>query len=80
MVDLLTMLTQQVDAIIIAIRGAHHRVNVLARGFIVVQRNAALVIELNENDGAVHTIVKWTVLIHATHPGKVRLFQMLADA
>jgi hypothetical protein len=34
--------------------------DVLARGFIVVECNAALVVELNENDGAVHTVVKRT--------------------
>jgi hypothetical protein len=60
MIDLLTMLTQQVDAVIIAIRGPHDGMDVLARGFIVVECNAALVVELNENDGAVHTVVKRT--------------------
>ena len=30
MVELLTMLAQQVHTVVIAIRGAHHRMNVLA--------------------------------------------------
>ena len=46
MVHLLAMLAQQVHAVVIAIRGPHDRMNVLARWRIIIKCNAALVIEL----------------------------------
>jgi hypothetical protein len=58
MIDLLTMLPQQVHPVVIAVRGSDDGVNVLARGFVVVESHAALVIKLNEDDGAVPTVVE----------------------
>ena len=46
------VLAQQILAVVIAVRRAHHRVDVVALGRVVVIDNARLVIELDENDGA----------------------------
>jgi hypothetical protein len=51
--DLLTMLAQQLHALVITFRGAHDRTHVVPRWRTVMQRNAKLVIELDEVDRAV---------------------------
>ena len=52
------VLAQQVLAIVIAIRRAHNRVDMVAGGFIVVVDDARLVVELDEDHGIEDAIVK----------------------
>jgi hypothetical protein len=79
MVELLAMLTQQVHAIVIAIWGAHDRMDMLTRWRVILQGDTTLMVELDEDDRAMDTIVEDTMLVNAAHPGKVRFFQMPVD-
>ena len=73
---LCVVLAQQVLAIVIAIRRAHHRVDVVAGGFIVVVDNAGLVVELDEDHGIEDTIVKWASVIEWADPSEMRFTQV----
>ncbi len=64
MVKLLVMLAQEIFTVIVAIRRRHHRVDVIARRFLVAQRDTALMIELDEDDRAVDSIIKHAMLVN----------------
>jgi len=55
-VELLVVLAQEVLAVVVAIRAAHHRVHVIVRGLGTRQRNAALMIELDQDHRTVDAI------------------------
>src|SRR5438445_7475346 len=78
-IDLLVVLAQQILAVVVAVRRADHRVDVLTRGRIVVERHPALVIELDQDDRAVDAIVEDAVLLDAADPGEARLGQVARD-
>ena len=48
MVKLFVVLAQEILAIVVAIRRPHDRVDVVARGVLVAERDAALMVELDE--------------------------------
>src|SRR5499425_359894 len=56
-VELLVVLAQEVLAVVVAVRSAHHRVDVVARRVVVVERDPPLVIELDQDHRAVHPVV-----------------------
>ena len=76
-VGLFPVLPQQVLAVVIAVGSPHHGVDMISRGFVVVQEDTILVIELDKNHRAVHPVVEDAVLISAAHPRKVSLVEML---
>ena len=77
MMALLVMLAQKIFAVVIAVRRAHDYVDVIFVGlFVLAERNAPLVVELNDNDRALDSIIKNTVVIHAAHPAKVGVPQV----
>src|SRR5262245_14893404 len=72
MVTLLVVLAQKVFAVIVTVRGAHDDMDVIfVRLFVLAERNAPLMIKLNDDDRALNAIVKYTVVVHAAHPAKV---------
>ena len=79
MIELLVVLAEQVLPIIVAVRRANDRVNVVARRLLVPQRDAALVVELYKDHGAVDAIIKDALVVKAAHPRKVSISQMLFD-
>src|SRR5712691_3163196 len=78
-IDLLVVLAQQILAVVVAVRRADHRVDVIARGRIVVERHAALVIELDQDHRTVNAIVEDAVLLDAADPGEARLGEVARD-
>lgn len=74
---LLVMLTQEIFTIVITIRGANNDMNVVpVRLLVLRERLAPLVIELNDDDRAMDTVVKHAVFFDVAHPGKVGLPEM----
>ena len=54
---LLVMLTQEIPSVVVAVRCSDHGVDVVARGGVAVGRDAALVVELDEDHRAVKAVV-----------------------
>jgi hypothetical protein len=77
MVELLMMLAQEILAVVVAVRRAHHRVHVVTRRLVIAQRNAALMVERDKNDRTVDAVVEHTLLVKATHLGEISRGQML---
>ena len=72
---LLVMLAEQILAIVVAVRGPHHGVDVLTvRGFgircKVAEADGLLMIEFNQNHRAMDAIVEDTVRFNAPYPGE----------
>src|SRR5947207_6803975 len=78
-IDLLVVLAQQVLAVVVAVRRADHGVDVIARGRVVVERHAALMIELDQDHRTVDAIVEDAILLDAADPGEARLGEMTRD-
>jgi hypothetical protein len=77
MVALLVVLAQKIFAVVVAVWGAHDYMDVIfVRLFVLPERNAPLMVELNDDDRTLDAIVKHTVVIHAAHPAKVGIPQM----
>src|SRR5712664_154358 len=51
-VEARVMLAQQISAVVVAVRRPDHRVDVVARGRVVVEGDPALVVELDQDDRA----------------------------
>ena len=51
------VLTQQVLAVVVAVGRAHDRVNMVSRGLIVVEGDAPLMVELDQDYGALDLVV-----------------------
>ena len=79
MVKLFVVLAQEILAIVVAIRCPHDRVDMVARGVLVAERDAALMVELDEDDRTVDAVIEHAVVIDAPHPGKGGRGQMLLD-
>src|SRR5262245_54660862 len=78
MMALLVMLAQKIFAVVVAVRRAHDYVDVIFVGlFVLAEGNATLVVELNDNHRALDSIIENTVVIHAAHPAKASIPQML---
>ena len=73
MVNLLAVQPKKVFAVVVAIRRANYRMNVVARRLVDVQRDSALMVELDEDDRAVNPIVENALLVRAAHPREVGL-------
>ena len=72
------VLAEQILAIVIAVWCPDNRMNVAARRFTSwsFKRNRPLVIEFDENDRAMNSIVENRVRIHLAYPCKIGLVQM----
>ena len=78
MMVMLVMLTQKVFAVVVTVGRAHHYMDVIFIGLLVLaKRNSPLVVELNDNHRALDSIVENTVVVHAAHPAKVGIPQLL---
>ena len=74
MVAELIMLAQQILAVIVPIGRADNDVNVIfVRLSVFAKGDAALMIELDDNDGALDTVIKSAVVRCPAHPAKVSL-------
>ena len=74
------VLTQQVLAIVVAIRRAHDRVDVLpsghARRQLTQHTDGPLVVELDQDDGALNPVVEHGVRVASADPCEVRIVQV----
>src|SRR5262249_12343789 len=70
------VLSQEILAVIIAIGRAHHGVDVVARGRIVVVDDARLVVKLDEDHRVEHPIVEGTSVVERANPSETRLAQV----
>src|SRR5215831_20127602 len=73
MIVLRVMLAQQVLAVVVAVRGAHDRVDMIARWFVVRIDDSWLVVEFDEHDWTVDAVVEGAVVVVRANPGKVRV-------
>ena len=73
------MLAQQVLAVVVAVRSAHDRVDMIARGFVVRIDDSWLVVEFDEHDWTVDAVVEGAVVVVRANPGKVRVAQVIED-
>ena len=71
------MLAQQVLAVVVAVRSAHDRVDMIARGFVVRIDDSWLVVEFDEHDWTVDAVVEGAVVVVRANPGKVRVAQVI---
>src|SRR5262245_12391530 len=71
------MLAQQVLAVVVAVRGAHDRVDMIAGGFVVRIDDAWLMVEFDEHDWTVDAVVEGAVVVVRANPGKVRVAQVI---
>src|SRR5699024_7294190 len=62
-VGLRVVLAQQILAVVVAVRGSDHRMNVGARRPVVLEVDAPLVIELDQDHRALHPVVKRARLV-----------------
>jgi hypothetical protein len=77
MIVLRVMLAQQVLAVVVAIRGAHDGVDMIAGGFVVRIDDAWLMVEFDEHDWTVDAVVEGAVVVVRANPGKVRVAQVI---
>lgn len=71
------MLAQEILTVVVAIGGTNDHVDVVpVRLLVLGERLTPLVVELNDNDGAMDTVVKYAVFFYTAHPGEVRLLEM----
>src|SRR5262245_40596363 len=78
MMAMLVVLTQKVFAVVVTIGRAHHYMDVIfIRLLVLAKRDAPLVVELNDNHRALDSIVENTFVVHAAHPAKLSIPQML---
>ena len=71
------MLAQEILAVVVAIGSADDHVDVIpVRLLVLRERLTPLVVELNDDDGAMDTVVEHAVFFYAAHPGKVGLLEM----
>ena len=78
-IELLVVLAEEVGAVVAAIRGAHHRVHVMAAGHLVVEHDAGMVVELDEDHRAVHPVVERRLVVEAAVPREPRLVEVGGD-
>src|SRR6516162_540913 len=71
------MLAQQVLAVVVAVRGAHDRVDMIAGGFVVRIDDAWLMVEFDKHDWTVDAVVEGAVVVVRANPGKVCVAQVI---
>ncbi len=72
------VLAEQILAIVVAVWRPHHRVDVGPRWLVVVQRDSAQVIKLDQQHRTMDAVIKDT-LVHAAGPRHMRAIQLLLD-
>ena len=71
------MLAQEILAVVVAIGSTDDHVDVIpVRLLVLRERLTPLVVELNDDDGTMDTVVEHAVFFYAAHPGKVGLLEM----
>lgn len=71
------MLAQEILAVVVAIGSADDHVDVIpVRLLVLRERLTPLVVELDDDDGTMDTVVEDAVFFYAAHPGKVGLLEM----
>ena len=73
------VLPQVVHPVVVPVRGPHHGVDVLPDRLDAVERDAGLVVELDEDHRAVDAVVEDVLLTDSTHPQEMRVVEMLPD-
>ena len=72
MVALFVMLAQKIFAVVVAVGGTHHYMDVVFVGlFILAKRDTPLVVELYDDHRTLDAIVENAVVLHAAHPAKI---------
>ena len=79
MIELLVVLAEEVGAVVAAIRRAHDGVHVMSAGHLVVEHDARMVVELDEDRRAVHPVVERRLVIEAAVPREPRLVEVGDD-
>src|SRR5688572_10187168 len=77
MVEMFVMLAQEILAVVVAVGRTHDGMNVLTRRLIVVQGNARLMVELDEDHRTVNPIIERAHLVTGTDPSKRGFRQMV---
>lgn len=78
MMAMLIVLTQKIFAIVVTIGRTHHYMDVIfIRLFVLAKCDAPLVVELNDDDRALNSIIKNALVVHAAHPAKVSIPEVL---
>lgn len=75
----LVMLPEEIDTVVTRVWRANKGVDVITRGHDIVERNARMMIELDQHDGAMDPVVEGTIIGYRAHPGKVGLIEMPID-
>ena len=75
----LVMLPEEIDTVVTAVWRADKGVDVITGGHGIVERNARMMIELDQHDGAMDLVVEGTIIGYRAHPGKVGLIEMPVD-
>ena len=73
------MLTQQIFAVVVAVGLAHHRVDVVLGRLVVVESDAAIVVELDEDHVAVDPVIEDVVICGPADLCDVRILEVLLD-
>jgi hypothetical protein len=73
----LVVQAQKIFAVIVAVGCAQDDVDVVFVGLgIFAKRDAALVVELDDDDGTLDSVVKGAVVFHSAHPAKTGISQV----
>src|SRR5438445_10606112 len=70
------MLAQQVLAVVVSVGRADYRMNMVARGRVVVVEDARHVIELDEDHRAENAIIERARVVAGADPGEMRVGEM----
>src|SRR5690348_1199056 len=73
------VLPQIIHPVVVAVRRAHHRVDVIPGRFVAVERDAGLMIELDEDHRAVNPVVEDILVARSAHPDEMGAVKMLTD-
>jgi hypothetical protein len=79
MVKLGVVAGEEVGAVVTAVRGSQDRVDVMPAGFVVVERGAGMMVELDQYDRAVDPIVERIAVSTAAEPREPGLIEMGID-
>ena len=74
----LVVLAEEVLAVVVAVWRPHERVDVVAQRLVVVERDADLRVELDQQDRAVDAVSEDRLLVGRADPGEVVIFGLLA--
>ncbi len=75
-IELFVVLAEEIDAVVAAVGRAHHRVHVVSAGLLVVEGDTWVMIELHEDDWAVHPVVERRVVAGTAVPREPRVIEV----